>query len=163
LPFLLELAITELLVFSFLFFLLHMARKKKSAKHASSLVLHRTPDSSVLLEAATTGKPEPLRLYLAAGGHPDTLVTKAFTGGVSVQVPLTFAAVGSGLKCADSVALLTWTAALHEWCAGDFEFFTPLMHCINRGTTAEFETLLRCGADPLQQVPDTGNLERCKL
>jgi hypothetical protein len=46
-----------------------MARKKKAQKaQETTLVPHRTPDLSVLLEEALSGDPQAVRAYLDAGG-----------------------------------------------------------------------------------------------
>jgi hypothetical protein len=62
--------------------------RRRRAKAETALVPHRSPDLAALLEAAKTCELAPLRRFLAAGGHPDTLVQKSSANGVTFSAPL---------------------------------------------------------------------------
>jgi hypothetical protein len=48
--------------------------RRRHATAETALVPHRSPDLAALLDEAKTCELAPLRRFLAAGGHPDTLV-----------------------------------------------------------------------------------------
>jgi hypothetical protein len=71
-----------------------MPRKSSKAKKAdTSLISHRTPALAQLLEKAKTCRLEPLKQFLAAGGHPDTIVEIRYGDDCVVTTHLLFKAI----------------------------------------------------------------------
>jgi hypothetical protein len=69
--------------------------RKRAAKPVTTLVPHRAPRLTELLEAAKSCKTEPLRRFLAAGGLPDTLVELQYVDGTSAPAPLVFKVIAA--------------------------------------------------------------------
>jgi hypothetical protein len=131
-----------------------MARKKAQRKQERTLVPHRTPNLSVLLERAKAGDSvKDLRAYLDAGGSPVAVVQ--VRGLVMLQVPLlhsmAYTSAHPHRHLAESVRLLMDAGADINAKAKDpdGDERTALMCAAERTCcTAVPDVLLRAGANP---------------
>jgi hypothetical protein len=66
-----------------------MARKKAQRKQETTLVAHRTPNLSTLLQRARTGdSARAVKAYLDAGGSAEAVLAQQAALGVSNNIPL---------------------------------------------------------------------------
>eukprot|EP00953_Heterococcus_sp_UTEX-ZZ885_P037180 19119-Heterococcus_DN1.PRE.2 len=156
--------------------------RKRAAKPVTALVLHQSPQLAELVEAAKSGRFEPLQRFLAAGGLPDTLIERKFTDGSTTSAPLIFKAVSThcsvqnpALHHAGLELLLESGANANAICiAADGHEDTALMAaCSVKCCTAPVRLLLAHGADPalqtskgntaLHSAASAGHADICKV
>jgi ankyrin repeat protein len=140
-----------------------MARKTTQRKQETTLVPHRTPNLSALLERARTGdSAQAVKAYLDAGGAPATLVRDKCN---MFQLPLLFCLVCASAhphrELAECVRLLIEAGAdinaKAAAAAPDVDECTALMYAVERRCcTAVLDILLRAGADPCVQSTGVG-------
>jgi ankyrin repeat protein len=157
-----------------------MARKKAQRKQEATLVPHRTPDLSALLENAKTGNSaDAVKGYLDAGGSPAVVVPSHIQQ--SEQVPLLLSMVTTNAhphrELAESVRLLVDAGADISTVTTDPEGVGPTALMLAAGhicCSAVLDILLRAGADPcvcsplermtaLHFAAQLGFPERCEL
>jgi ankyrin repeat protein len=133
-----------------------MSRKKahKKEQESTTLVPHRTPNLSALLERAKSGDvAQAVKAYLDAGGAADTLVRHQH-GLITLQLPLlhimAFTSAHPHKELAESVGLLMDAGAdINDKRAGVGDQWTPLIHEAGKKCCTEVsDILLRAGADP---------------
>jgi ankyrin repeat protein len=132
-----------------------MARKKASRKQETTLVPHRTPDLSSLLESARTGgSTQAAEAYRNAGGSPAALVDLPRATGVQ-RLPLmhSIALTSSHphTHLAACVELLVAAGAdMNSTCSGGAnEMHTTVIIAAERGCCIKpLQVFLRNGADP---------------
>jgi Ankyrin repeats (3 copies) len=130
-----------------------MARKKAQQKQETTLVPHRTPNLSVLLEKAKGGSAQAVRAYLDAGGAPEALVQRQ--EGRHSQLPLLlyidFLSRHPHRELVQSVRLLVDAGAdiNTTYTDSDGLGFTALICATeSRCCSAVLKVLLEAGADP---------------
>jgi ankyrin repeat protein len=159
-----------------------MAPKKKAQrKQETTLVPHRTPNLSALLERAKNGDSvQAVQAYLDAGGSPVTVVQAIGHDGI-LQLPLLYNMVFTSShphrELAESMRLLIAAGAdINATCFTDYDATnsTMLRCAIERGCCLRLlEVLLECGADPCIRCADnmtvlhiaaqSGLVESCEL
>jgi uncharacterized protein len=127
-----------------------------ASSSSSSLVQHRTPQLTKLLNAASDCKLRPLQKFLKNGGLPDTLVEQLRQSGVE-QVPLIFKAIQYNHypEHRGSLKLLIDARANTGYVVESLQS-TPLMCACEVASSDPLSILLQSGLDPCQQVPSTG-------
>jgi ankyrin repeat protein len=136
-----------------------MARKKAQRKQETTLVPHRTPDLSGLLERAKSGKSaQATKAYLDAGGSPAALVLVAGEA-FDMQVPLLHSMALTNThphrELAESVRLLVAAGADIEASVTDpYNLELTALMCAAERTccTVVPDVLLQAGADPCVQT-----------
>jgi ankyrin repeat protein len=142
-----------------------MARKKAQRKQeTTTLVPHRTPSLSALLERAKSGdSARSVKAYLDAGGLATAVVE--FQGAAALlSVPLLYNVVATDAhphrELAESARLLLAAGAdikQNDFTGPDGTSLTPLMCAVERTCCTAVQTvLLQANADPCVRSPGTG-------
>jgi Ankyrin repeats (3 copies) len=135
--------------------------RKRAAKPAATVVPHRSPQLSVLLEAARTCRLELLRRVLAAGGLPDTLVELPFADGTSKLAPMICKSIITHHMVQDpefhhgSLELLLLSGASANttyYVPGENESTALILACESKCCTMPVRLLLAHGAEPAKQT-----------
>jgi uncharacterized protein len=141
-------------------YLLSMARKQAHKKE-TTMVPHRTPNLSALLERAKTGNSAAdVEAYLDAGGAADVCVHQKI-GQHQLQLPLlhsmALASAHPHRELAESVRLLVEAGAdINAKRAGPDGDLTPLMYAAKRiCCKAVLNVFLQAGADPFVSASPT--------
>jgi ankyrin repeat protein len=136
--------------------------RKRAAKKVSTLIPHRSPQLTELLEAAKTCSHKTVRQFLAVGGLPDTLVEVQYNGGSSVFAPLIFKAIAVHQDAEDpalhhaSLELLLQAGANANAIGTNpdgLELTILMAACRVTCCTASVRLLLAHGSNPALQTP----------
>jgi ankyrin repeat protein len=146
--------------------------KKRAPAAETTLVPHRAPNLTDLLERAAKGKPSNVQQYLSKGGSANVLVkvlvTKVFDRAQSTDVPhstqqlelvpllLSVAESGHSEAAASINLLLQAGAAVDATTSNSVAERTTLMLCSFSGNLISVQALLQGGADPCYQASSDG-------
>jgi ankyrin repeat protein len=131
--------------------------RKRSAKHVTNLVAHRTLDLARLHDGAKTCDLGLRERFLAGGGQPDALVGIVTHDYSSWQAPLLICAITLGHL--SSIELLLHAGAnINAFCLNSegVEMSPLMIACQSSLATAATTILLEHGADVCLRTPTTG-------